>query len=438
MSNDNAPHRSLSAVPAVLFIVSMMTFVQAFIVLKLCFLVAFLATASVDIARAHRLLVHVRLLTFYLIISFAGLVWSLIGLFNPGTYNQGVFDAARLYVVWSAAFVLLYSLLRTGQTLALMHRAFVLSGLLIPLLNFAGIADAYFGLNLIPFSLRTALELNVGIYDGYIQISSQNIGSMFLIAPYLVTSVLRTEPAAGLPRLTRLSLLLSVILVAASGRRALWLVFAITPVVIITLALVTRHFAHFSRRGRILLIAWTSTAVTAVGVVAVQPERSETSVVGRIQEAFSAQDERSLQKPYLIGGFKEAPFLGSGFGAYAGYSRSEQRPWTYELTYHKLLFNLGFIGTAILATLVFSYLCLVITTLREHQARSAIPFGLVVAFLSLLLGAYSNPYFGSFDFLFFVGLLPYLSTFQKGFGIPAAAIDAAAHQCVPQSKVECL
>lgn len=426
MRDSIAPYRSLAAVPAVLFIVSMMTFVQAFIGLKLFFLVVFLAAAVVDIARTHQLLSHVRILVFYLLMSLAGLLWSLIGLFHPGTYDQGVFDAARLYVVWSAAFVILYSLLRTAPTLDLMHRAFVLAGILIPLLNFVGLADTYFGLNLIPYAFRAALELNVGIYDGYIQIGSQNIGSMFLIAPYLVTIVLHTDSAASFPKLTKLSLVLSVILVAASGRRALWLVFALTPFVIILLSVVTRHFRLLTTRSRFLLVAWTSLAVAAVGVVVIQPERPGTSTIGRIQEAFSAQDERSLQKPYLINGFKEAPLLGSGFGAYAGYSRSEQRPWTYELTYHKLLFNLGIIGTAALTVLLLTYLGLVVRILCEYKAGSAVPFGLLVAFLSLLLGAYSNPYFGSFDFLFFVGLLPYLSTFQKGFGAPALASGPAA------------
>ena len=52
---------------------------------------------------------------------------------------------------------------------------------------------------------------------------------------------------------------------------------------------------------------------------------------------------------------------------------------------------------------------------RRFEEGSAIPFGLHVAFCSFVLGAYWNPYFGSFDFRFFAGLLPYLSTFRHGF-----------------------
>jgi hypothetical protein len=58
---------------------------------------------------------------------------------------------------------------------------------------------------------------------------------------------------------------------------------------------------------------------------------------------------------------------------------------------------------------------MVIILLRRFGESGAIPFALLLAVLSLLLGAYSNRYFGSFDYLFFVGILPYLATFTRGF-----------------------
>jgi hypothetical protein len=53
--------------------------------------------------------------------------------------------------------------------------------------------------------------------------------------------------------------------------------------------------------------------------------------------------------------------------------------------------------------------------LRIFKRGSAIPFGLIIGLISLLIGSSSNPYLGSFDLLFFVGVLPYLSTFRRGF-----------------------
>ncbi len=127
----------------------------------------------------------------------------------------------------------------------------------------------------------------------------------------------------------------------------------------------------------------------------------------------SVEDERSRQAPFLIRGFREAPIMGAGFGAYAGYGRSVDRPWTYELTYHQLLFNIGLTGVACLGGILALSFGRIVLLLRRFPAPQA--FALLVGFCSLLLGAYSNPYLGSFDSLFFVGLLPYLSTFDRGF-----------------------
>ena len=67
------------------------------------------------------------------------------------------------------------------------------------------------------------------------------------------------------------------------------------------------------------------------------------------------------------------------------------------------------------------YLMMVVRILREHTEHSAIPFGILAGVCGLLGGAYSNPYLRSFDYLFFAGLLPYLSTFRTGFARPTPA-----------------
>jgi hypothetical protein len=104
-----------------------------------------------------------------------------------------------------------------------------------------------------------------------------------------------------------------------------------------------------------------------------------------------------------------------GFGAAVGYQRSADRPWIYELTYYQMLLHAGLLGVAILGVLILSYGVFITSILRTYKHESAIPFGLIVGVISLLIGANSNPYLASFDLLFFVGFLPYLSTFRRGF-----------------------
>jgi len=118
--------------------------------------------------------------------------------------------------------------------------------------------------------------------------------------------------------------------------------------------------------------------------------------------------------------------VGAGLGAYAGYPRNEDRPWTYELTYHQMLFNMGALGVGLIASLFLAYFALVVRLIRSFPDHAAVPFALLLAVISLLIGSYSNPYVRSFDFLFFVGLLPFMSTFTQGFGQGIARLEQTA------------
>ena len=253
------------------------------------------------------------------------------------------------------------------------------------------------------------------------------ISALFVIVPYLLALQFRADAGRANSRLTKLSLVLSLILTMVSGRRALWLVVALVPGTILLLAIVTGGLGVMRRGARRFLLGYVAAAVLGAAAAPMLPARlQEVGPVRRLVGAFSAADERAIQKPYLLEGFARSPALGSGFGAYAGYLRSEEAPWSYELTYYVMLFNLGIVGVAALGTLFAVYFVFVCRLLSRFKEGAAVPFALLVGLCSLLMGAYSNPYFGGFDSLFFIGLLPYLSTFRAGFDRPAPAATAAS------------
>jgi hypothetical protein len=413
--------------PTALMVAAMATLVQSFVTIKLVFLCLFLLAAATVACLSKPVPIYPRLMWFYVVLVVLGATWAMVGLAN-GNFVEGVTDAVRLYVVWSLAFVLLYSLLRSTSSLGALHAGIVLAGISIPALNLVGLADQLGGLGLMAASTREELQLYVGILDGYIRINSNNIGALFLIVPYLVSLQFHSEGTRKNTALTKISLALSLLLTAASGRRALWLVVGLTPLTILCLSFLGGIYPAMTVRRRRLLIAYCLSTVCAAGALAMFWSRvDDVGALQHLQAAFSAEDERTIQRGYLTDSFAEAPVLGSGFGAYAGYRRSEQRPWTYELTYHQMLFNIGLTGTSLLLCLFGFYSALVLGLIRRFRKTSATPFALLVGLCSLLIGAYSNPYLGSFDYLFFVGLLPYLSTFRGGFpsgrepvGIPVA------------------
>jgi hypothetical protein len=109
----------------------------------------------------------------------------------------------------------------------------------------------------------------------------------------------------------------------------------------------------------------------------------------------------------LIDGFLETPLFGSGFGGVTDYVRSQDSPWVYELSFHQMLFNFGFIGSVFL---VVSLLCMFIKAIEVIKVKGVqVKDGVISVLLGtvgLLIGAYSNPYLGSFDYLLALGFLP--------------------------------
>lgn len=406
-----------------MFIAAMATLLQSYLSIKLLFLGLFLLAFLVSVYRRRtRIIVYRRLVWFYVWIGLAGLVWAFVGLLHPANYVQAVFDALKLYVLWSAAFVVLFTLLRAGSSLQPIHTAMVIAGALIPLINLVGLYGEFSGLGLISDGIRQELQMEIGFGDGYVQFTSMNISSMFVIAPYLLSLQFHADAGKSNSVLTRVALVLSLILVAVSGRRALWIVVALTPCAILLLSGLTGSYSLMKAGGRRLLLVCAAAGVLGLGALLILPEsRLDVGAINRLKEAFSSDDLRTIQKPYLIDGFMKSPVLGSGFGGYAGYLRSDERPWMYELTYYQMLFNLGMVGVTVLSVLFSVYFVTVVRLLRQFKGGSAIPFALLIAFCSLVVGAYSNPYFGGFDSLFFAGLLPYLSTFQHGFDRPKLA-----------------
>lgn len=402
--------------PAILLIASLATLVQAYLPVKLVLLLSFLGVALWSGLRKRQFVVYPRLIVFYLVLALAGIVWAWVGFLHSGNYLPAIIDAVRLYVVWSVAFVILYTLLRSESSVNVFHVAIVIAGIAVPLIDLLTIVDLLTGLGLFSERFRESQSLYITIHADYAQIDAQNIGSLFLVVPYLVALQFRSDAGPAARGITRVALVLSLLVTVVSGRRALWIVVALTPGVVLLWTLATGGLHGLGRGARRFLLAYGAVVVVgAASAPLISSTFEDVGPVRRLTEAFSSADERSIQKPFLLEGFARWPVMGSGFGAYGGYVRSTDRPWAYELTYNLMLFNLGLMGVAVLGILFATYGVFVRDLLSRFPDGSAIPFALLVGLTSLCIGAYSNPYFSGFDHLFFIGILPYLSTFRAGF-----------------------
>lgn len=390
-----------------------MTFPRSFILLKLVLL--FLFVFSYFFA-SRKIKVYYEVIIFYSIVASIGIIWSIIGIINGGSL-QGVFDNFRLYFFWSFMYMFIFTIIRNEENIEILHWALAYSGILIFLINIFGLFNDFFKLGFVSEELTNQLQMRVGIHKGYIQITSHNIGSLFFIVPYLVSFIFRKDSAKLNSNLTKLSLICSILIAALSGRRALWLVVFFSPLIIAGLSYITGSGGLFTKNFKRLIRVYIAASVLLLFGIGFlfQNKSIDNASLNHIKAAFAATDLRSIQKGFLIDGFYNYPIFGSGFGMKAGIIRSEEATWLYELTYHQILFNFGIVGSLLLLFLYLLYISYVIFLIRRNQNESFIAFSILIGFFSFLIAAYSNPYFGSFDCLLYIGLLPYLATYRKGF-----------------------
>jgi O-antigen ligase len=396
---------------AVSFLVCLISFPRAFLLLKLSFILSYLAIEFIVIVREKRIQIYPKILIFYGLVMGLGCIWSIIGL-AYGNPKAAIADNLRLYVFWSAAYILIFTRLRAGEMQYAFHTAIILAGFIIVAVNLCGLIDANFQLGLIPESISKELEQNIGFHDGYVQITSTNIGSLFFIVPYLLALQCRKDAGGLQGRLATASLFLCFALALLSGRRALWLCLTLAPLLIGGISMLCKSGYLFRRGARTLLLSYAGCILLAPMILVGVENLIEAGPMQYLVSAFSAEDERSIQLGYLIDSFAKYPLLGSGFGGYAGYLRNYEAPWIYELTYFQLLFNFGIIGTLYILGTFSVYLYYVFKSLKRRKS-SPMTFASVVGLSSFLIGVYSNPYLGSFDFLLYLGLLPFLASFSN-------------------------
>lgn len=402
--------KKINDITAVMFLTAVFTLPRTFIVIKLIFLFFYLISFCIQSYRNKKLYISKKLFAFYIVIILLGLLGSFIGYINRGAIS-GISDNFRLWVVWSVCFVLVITMFLQQKNLLFFHKAVVLSGVLISIINVIGFCDLFYGLGIIPEFILTEMDLRLGLHEGYMHITTENITSLFFIVPYLLVLQFRKDAGVLNNWTTKLSFFLSFLLAAFSGRRALWLCVIMTPFLILGMSFYLSNMKNIK-----IKLKNTTYVLFFIGIIAVffiaTSESLEIPTLTHVKEAFSAEDERSIQKGFLLNSFLDYPFFGSGFGVGAGYQRSENRVWLYELTYHQLLFNFGLLGTILLLFLYLSFFYFIIDNLKKNRPNDIVPFGIFVGIMSFAIGAYSNPYFGSFDFLIYIAMVPYLASFK--------------------------
>lgn len=102
---------------------------------------------------------------------------------------------------------------------------------------------------------------------------------------------------------------------------------------------------------------------------------------------------RVAQTQAMLDAWTQAPLIGRGLGAsIPGFSRSEERPWLFELQYHQLLFNTGLLGVVAVLVAALLFLGAFVRAYRRAPALRGTLLASTTAGVALLIANASNPY----------------------------------------------
>ena len=364
--------------------------------------------------------VYINKGVLYWIIIFLifGLVWSLIAIFNN---NPGAFDAFRIHVIW----VLLYSVFVVGINKTIFDsliRIIIISTVALSLYNIISLLHIMgYWPNLLYYELD--LGSRIGIHSGYTQFTAHNIGTLAFTFPFILTWFINNKKSdfLGFKKSSIfLSMVISSIMVVLSGRRILLVIVALLPFIIIFIVrLMNKELRSFVYKKILKALPYAIITFLLIGIsLQVHFNWNYEDYKQRVVSSFtkSTQTERTTQFKALMEGFYDKPFIGTGFGqGVEGSVRSDTKPWSYELTYVLYLYNTGIIGFIyfVLCLLWIIYELIKISSYEKDNENLALP--LLVGYISFLLATASNPYLGSYDFMWIIFLpLSYINIHRKG------------------------
>ena len=371
---------------------------------------------------------NVTVIVWFAILLSYGIIWSFIGAIKG---NPGLTDTFRLNVMWVVLYALYVFYIDSIRKFNSLVNTMVWATIAISIYNLAIVLSVFDVIPNVNLLLQIDDELTnaVGVHQGFIQLTSDNIGSLTFLAPFVLTLYIMSS--ASLSRVSKsvlfASVILSIITVVLSGRRALWLEMLVTPFLIVIINCFsynkytlknTKNFAMFYTVAVILLIT--------VGSFLTYYTNWDLSLfIDRFMNAFESGGVRHEQAVALLKGFIESPLIGTGFGiGVPDVVRSDVRPWTYELTYVLMLYNTGILGTAFYVICIGIIYYYSILFIKYGFPDKAITSSLLVAFTCFLIANATNPYFGTYDYMWMLYL-------------PVAYINATQSDIRRQSTLEC-
>lgn len=256
------------------------------------------------------------------------------------------------------------------------------------------------------------LEADVALHEGYVGLSLVTLSTLLFAVPFLigklVVSGVDSRDGRGIKVWEAAALLGGLVILVFSGKRAFWVVVALSP--LIALFLVR---AYGGRVPVARVIGLAVTAVAAAGIAGVAYDLDVNTIWQDFTQGFDFGSteqhigawRRKEQFLALMSGWEANPLFGAGHGAAAADKIGQpEEAWAYELSYVALLFHVGIVGVAIYALpLAWLYYRSIVLMRSDPHTRSVI-MPLLVGMTAFLIANATNPYLEKFDYLWVIFL----------------------------------
>jgi len=357
-----------------------------------------------------RLSLHPSIFYWTIFIVFASLFFMTLGAARgaPGALRVGT-----VYVLWPLVYTVLVAGISDEGVLKSLLKVMVVATISI---GAYGLIYIFYMSGMLPTYLYVPLDLGqaIGFYEGFMEVKIYSISSLLFLVPFVFTALIfwnkkDNEPVGRL--LLWLALIAGLLLAFLSGRRVLWLIVLLTPLIIFSFRLFIRkpQIKNFRYSKRVSL----SVIAVAIGTYAYLKHvyGLDIFVVGSeflkgfdFTHDFSA----SLRKEQffaLLRGWADSPLFGAGHGARAiGSLRSVEMPWAYELSYVALLFHTGFVGFLVYASGIVWIYYMAVKIIRSGDRIGVYLLPVMVGLSCFLIGNATNPYLEKFDYIWVIFL----------------------------------
>lgn len=371
--------------------------------IKVLLLAILVFAILIKVSKTRELKIHN---TIFNLTAFFVLVTLLFAANGALAGTPGAVAVIRVYAFWPLVYLLLIQEMTTLSIFKKLETTMFFALIFISIygtnyiLSMVGIIPLIYNFNF------ASVESSYGLQEGFIKAESLGFNTLAFLIPFTLSTFMNNiSNQIKNSKLVIVSLLLGLLVVMLSGRRAILLVTIASPLFLLGLKVLARNYEAKKLLINLLkaIIPLSIAIIVLFLIVASYVEITPSGIIALFTAGFdfSSDHGASLRKEQfhaLVNGWMENPLFGAGHGAATNVSiRNREMPWAYELYYLALLFQTGIIGFMLYFSGIAWIYATGIKIIKTDVDYANILLPMLVGMTCFLIASATNPYLPTFE-----------------------------------------